>query len=519
MIKKSYAACLLVLACLFFLTFPAAAAEPDESIKLQILTVNDFHGALLENGKNPGAAKLTAELQFLRSKNPDGTLLFSGGDMFQGSVESNLLYGKSVVDFMNTVAFDAMAFGNHEFDWGVEKLQERIAQAKFPFLGANVRLKSSGKLAPFAKEWVLLERKGVKIGVIGLATPQTSYMTNPKAIEAYEFADPAETVKRLLPTLKANGAEIVIVVSHLGSYLEKDGSVTNDAASLALAVPQLNGIVSGHTHQSVFGKIGDVPIVQAYYFGRAVGQIEIEYDQQAKTVLQSKASVKQLTPAELTGDAVVQAIVEKTVAEVAPVKKVVLGRTLRELHHDRAEQKVSLLGQWSCDAMLEATQAEIAFQNGGGIRTSIPAGSINMGNMYEIMPFDNTLFTLELSGKAVRGVLEYGIKNPKIGMLQYGGLQIRYDASLPEGQRIVSVKTLDGKALENERMYRIVTNDFMAAGGDGYTMFKQGAKLKDSNLPLREMLVEKIKRLKVIDFSGDNRFEEVGAAVLQKPAA
>ncbi len=515
--KGRFSAVVVMLAVFLLFAAPAWAAE--DAVELQILSVNDFHGALLENGKNPGAAKLTAFLQEARAKNPLGTLLLSGGDMFQGSVESNLLYGKSVVGFMNAVSFDAMALGNHEFDWGVAKLEERIAQSKFPYLGANVRLKQNGKAAPFVKEYIIVERKGLKIGLIGLATPQTAFMTNPKMIEAYEFADPLKTVERLMPQLKSEGAEIVIVVSHLGSYLEKDGAITNDAARLAQAEPGLGAIVSGHTHQTVYGKVGDVPVVQAYYFGRAVGEIDLAYDKKTKKIIKSEVKVNALQPAGLTPDAKVQEIVAQAVAEVAPIKQVVLGRTLRELHHDRSEQTVSLLGQWSCDVMLEAAAAQIAFQNGGGIRTSIPAGNINMGNLYEIMPFDNTLFTLEMSGAEVRRVLEYGIKNAKIGMLQYGGLKVKYDFSRPEGRRIVAVTTSDGQALADDKIYRVVTNDFMASGGDGYTMFKQGRNLKDSNLPLRDILVEKIRKLQVIDFAGDDRFEELNGSAVQKTAA
>ncbi|WP_346355668.1 bifunctional metallophosphatase/5'-nucleotidase [Azotosporobacter soli] len=520
-LKKTLLALCLVAVCLTFWTAAATAEENGDQVELQIVSVNDFHGALIENGKNPGAAKLAAYLKALRAKNPDGTLLLSGGDMFQGSVESNLLYGKPVVEFMNEVAFDAMAFGNHEFDWGIERLEQRIAQANFPYLGANILLKDSAKAAPFAKDYQMLERKGVHIAVIGLATPQTAYMTNPKAVGAYQFADPVERAKALLPQLKAKGADLVVVVSHLGSYQDKESRlISDDAARLAAGVPSLNAIVSGHTHQTIFGKVGEVPIVQAYYFGRAVGEIDLTYDKKSRQVTASVAKVSALNPAELTADPAVAAIVAKAEAEVAPIKQVVLGETLRELHHERSEQNVSLLGQWSSDVLREAAKADIAFQNGGGIRTSIPAGLIKMGNLYEIMPFDNTLFTVDLTGEQVMQVLQYGIHNSKIGMLQYAGLKVQYDASLPPGERIVAVTTLDGQALDKKRGYRVATNDFMALGGDGYSMFKEGKNLKDSNIPLRDILVEKIKALKVIDFSGDDRLIEIRSeAVGRLPAA
>lgn len=511
-LKKALLALCLAAVCLTCWTTGAAAEENGDKIELQIVSVNDFHGALIENGKNPGAAKLAACLNALRAKNPNGTLLVSGGDMFQGSVESNLLYGKPVVEMMNALHFDALAFGNHEFDWGMAPLKERMTQAKFPYLGANIIDRVSGKRAAFAGDYAMVERKGVHIALIGLATPQTAYMTNPKVVGGLQFADPVATVKTLLPKLKAQGADLVIVVSHLGAYQDPvSGAIRDDAATLAAGVPELAAVVSGHTHQLVAGKVGDVPLVQAYYFGRAVGEIDLTYDKKAKRLLTVSVKATVLNPSELTADPAVAAMVAKAEAEVAPIKQVVLGQTVRELHHDRAEQTVSLLGQWTCDAMREAAQADIAFQNGGGIRTSIPAGEIKMGNLYEIMPFDNTLFTVDMTGAQIQRVLEYGIRNGKIGMLQYAGLVVRYDAAQPAGQRIIEVLTLDGQPLAADKTYRVATNDFMAAGGDGYTMFKEGKNLKDSNQPLRDILVEKIKRLKVIDFSGDDRFQELKA--------
>jgi len=185
-----------------------SAAEADV-VPLQILTVNDFHGALLENGKNPGAAKIAAYLKDMKAQNPNGTLILSAGDMFQGSADSNLLYGKTVVEVMNEIGFDAMTLGNHEFDWGVPILKQRIAQSHFPYLSANIIEKATGNLAPFVKPYALFERSGIKIAVIGMATPQTAYKTSGKTISPYEFEDPTTAVNALLPKIKQEGLTLL----------------------------------------------------------------------------------------------------------------------------------------------------------------------------------------------------------------------------------------------------------------------------------------------------------------------
>ena len=185
MLKKvnSFLALILVLV-LTLVAAPALAADSDQ-ITLQILSVNDFHGALVGAGKNPGAAKLAQYIKEAKAKNPDGTLILSAGDLFQGSADSNLMYGKPVVDSMNEIGFDAMAIGNHEFDWGIDVLKARQAQSRFPYLAANIVDRATGQLVGFAKPYVIIERAGLKVGIIGIATPETAYTASPKVVSAF----------------------------------------------------------------------------------------------------------------------------------------------------------------------------------------------------------------------------------------------------------------------------------------------------------------------------------------------
>lgn len=509
------------LLCAYFLLFlplALAAEETKDTKTITILTVNDFHGAMIEAGKNPGAAKLVGYVKAEAAKNLAGTILLSAGDMFQGSPDSNLLYGKPVVAIMNEAGFAAMTLGNHEFDWGNQVLIERINQANFPFVAANVMDKTTGKPVSFVKPYTLLEKKELKIAIIGLTTPETAYKTNPVYSKNFIFCDPAKTVKELVPLLKQQGTDIIVVLSHMGSEMDAANEIKGEVADLALNTEGVDAIVSGHTHQRVAGMVNSVPIVQAAYNGRAVGKIVLTFSENAHKVVAAEAAVVDLVAKDLVADAAVQDITRKAQNEVAPVKDIILGYTKKELSHNKAS--VSTLGQWVTDVMRRTMKADIAFQNGGGLRTSIPAGNITIGNLYEVVPFDNTLVTLELTGKQIKENLEYGIYNKQIGMLQFSGLVVKYDKSQPEGKRVVEVSLHNGRRLDLNKTYKVVTNDFLAQGGDGFTTFTQGKYINDSQIPLRNLLMDAVKAAGKIDIVTDNRFQDIKpAGNIEKPAA
>ena len=506
---------LTLLICLAPWNGVALAEKLPEIVAIDILTTNDFHGALVEAGKNPGAAKFGAFLLQQRAKNPYGSIFVSAGDMFQGSPDSNLLYGKTVVEVLNALQMDAMTLGNHEFDWGLDKLAARVAESRFPYVSANVREKDGQGRLSFVKPFVMLERLGVKIAVIGIVTPETAYTTGPKIVAPFEFRDPATVVRELLPQVRRLGADIVVVLSHLASEQDAAGQVSGDAAVLAATVPGIDALVSGHSHKLVAGKVNGVPVVQAYYFGRALGKISLVYSKREQKVLLSSVQSLEVPTKAVNADPAVQAIVDRSQAAIIPVKNVVLGRTVRDLSHDRYE--LSILGQWSSDVLRQRAAADIALQNGGGLRTSIPAGAITMGNLYEVMPFDNTLVTMDLTGEQVLQALNHGI-NGKAGTVQFSGLQLTIDSSRPYGSQLVEVRLSDGRLLDPAATYKIVTNDFMASGGDEFTMLKQGRNITDTFIPLRDALAEAVKKAGVLNLQLDGRLKDLGKAAL-KPAA
>lgn len=476
---------------------------------ISLITVNDFHGAMNGDAKNPGISKLVSYLKNEEKDNKNGTLILSAGDMFQGTADSNLLYGSSVVTAMNEAGFDAMVLGNHEFDWGLDKLKARIAASKFPYLGANLIDKAAGKTADFVKPYVIIEKNGINVGLIGIVTPETATKTKPDIVAPFEFRDPATVVNALVPEVKKAGADVIVVLSHLGALKDsKTGEITGEAAELAKAVTGVDAIIGGHTHADVFGFVNNIPIVANNYNGRSVGHIDIFMDTETKAVTNR---VPYLDGSAIIApeDARVTNWYKLIQAMIAPVKNEVLGKASADFPHSPKETQVTLLGNWVTDVMRTVVKADIAIQNGGGLRRDLPAGDVTMGLLYEIMPFDNTLFTMDLTGKQVRAAIEHGIMSPDFNPGQFSGVMVKYDSTKPAGERIVEITLADGTALEDEKLYKVVTNDFQADGGDKYTMFLEGQNRYNTNIPVREILVDEIKAKGTISPVDDGRLIDV----------
>ena len=478
---------------------------------ISLLSMNDFHGSLAGDAKNPGASKIATYFNVEKKANPKGTITLSAGDMFQGSADSNLLSGVPVMAVMNYIKFDAMAIGNHEFDWGQGTLQGLSDSAEFPFLAANIVMKGTDTSPKFAKKYIIVDRDGIKVGIIGIATPETLTKTKAENIAAYDFKNPAETVNALVPELKKAGADVIVVLSHLGATQDsKTQVITGEAAELAKAVTGVDAIIAGHSHSTIAGRVNNIPIVQAYYNGRSVGHIDLIIDSTTKKVVENNVYVDSavITATEAPN---VKGWFDLVSSKIAPIKNELVGKASVTLAHNTKEVQVTLMGQWATDVMRTVAKADVAIQNGGGLRRDIPAGNVTMGIMYELMPFDNTLFTFELTGKQVKAALEHGIMPETFAPGQFSGVKVKYDSSKAKGERIVEVKMLDGSLLDENKIYKVVTNDFQAGGGDGYVMFKEGKNQIDTSIPIRDVLVNEIKEKGTISPVDDGRMIDVKA--------
>lgn len=223
----------------------------DHVKKIDILTTNDFHGKL-EGGYEAGAAKLAAYMNYYKSQNPEGTVILDAGDSFQGTPMSNVLFGKPVVEMMNTIGYDATTIGNHEFDWGIEKALETFEDAEYEVLVSNIY--KDGKLVSWAKPYTIVEKNGINIGIIGFATEETTTAAKYEYVKDYTFEDPVKIANKLIPEVKRKGADIVVLLGHIPADQDREtGEITGALKELAQGVTGAHAVIGGHSHRQVTG--------------------------------------------------------------------------------------------------------------------------------------------------------------------------------------------------------------------------------------------------------------------------
>lgn len=477
--------------------------------KIDILTLNDFHGSMEVFSSDPGAAKLTSYMEYYKNMNATGTVILNAGDAFQGTPMSNLLFGKPVVDMMNVIGFDAMTMGNHEFDWSAEKAVDTMKAAKFPLVVANIYEK--GKPVAWAKPTTMLEKNGLKIGVVGLATKETSEAAHKKYVGNLEFKDSGATAQKYSEELKKQGANIVIALGHIPALSSADGYNYGELLDTAYVAKGVDAFVGGHSHMNLQGFAGNKPYVEAYKNGRNFGHITLYYDTIKNVVVHSTTEIVEVSKGTLglTANATIAASVEKATLELSPIFDVLVGKTNNELL--RGKNVESGLGNFVADSMRIKAGTQLCFTNEGGNRADIPAGNITVKTIFNLSPFDNTIQTSKMTGAQIKALLEQSAKS-KVGYLQVSGLKVSFDSTKPEGKRLVSVVMADGKAIEDKVSYTVATNDFLATGGDAFSVFKE-VKWVETYMLMRDAIMEEIKKQGTIDPKVDGRMIDLSKKV------
>ena len=496
--------------------------------RVDILYFNDFHGNIKEEitGKkrNIGMSKMVGFANEYLAQNPNSFVL-SGGDNYQGTAESNLTYGKPVNAMMKGMKVVASAVGNHEFDWGSERIPKWAEEGGFQYIAANIIDQKTGKTAAWTAPYLIVEKAGIKIALIGLAHPDTPSLVNKGATEGYTFADPVKTAQEWVDYLKAGKAkegkpDVIIALTHIDSIQDsKSKEITGNAVTLATEVKGLDGILSAHSHRPVSGKVNGVEIMQAYCYGRTIGIMSVE-KKDGKFVLSSKLNQGTDMKDVILKDSATEKFYAELQKELEPITKEVLGQATEAFTHNRADKGGNtLLGRWACDVMSEKTGAPIAIQNGGSLRRTLEKGDITMGDLYEIMPFDNYLVVLDLTGEDLKKAIDHGIMNPSVTDGAFTGLIVEYDSSKEFEHRITKITLLDGTPLDMKKTYRVVINDFMYTGGDSYD-FTKATNVDETYIPVRDIFVDTIKKAKQITPKKVDYIKDIkNEAVILAPAA
>jgi 2',3'-cyclic-nucleotide 2'-phosphodiesterase (5'-nucleotidase family) len=515
---------------------PATAPpSPRRAVTISIVGTNDLHGAL---DRLPLLGGFVANLRAARAADGGGVVLVDGGDMFQGTLESNLGEGADVVRAYNALGYSAVAVGNHEFDYGPVgpaaiarsatddprgALKARAREARFPFVVSNIIDVATGaRIAwPNMPASTLVEIASIKVGIIGASTESTPVTTMPANFVGLAMARPGPALVEQAQALRAQGAQVIVATMHIGSSC-KDFADPEDVSScdrrgelwkLLADLPRgtVDVIVGGHTHAGMAHRIDGVAVIESFASGRAFGRVDLTVSPEGKVTaariepprlmckLDEERNPVPVTACEpgvyegrpVTPDPVVQRIVDEALARAREGRQDKLGVTLVQTIK-RAHAVESAAGNWFGDLMLAARpDAQVALTNGGGLRADLPAGELTYGQLFEALPFDNRFAIIELTGEELRALVTHNLTH-RGAFLSWGGLSAK--ARCTADQLDVQIRVA-GKPLDAEARYLLATSDFLASGGDGTIgRLKLAAdKIQDTDVIIREAIADVLR--------------------------
>ncbi|MCA9000470.1 MAG: bifunctional metallophosphatase/5'-nucleotidase [Planctomycetes bacterium] len=452
-----------------------AQPVPNHWRRLIILHTNDMHGQVLPlqatwlRDRDPvpdvgGVARLAAYVNKVRAQaeaNGDDVLVLDAGDWYQGTPEGSVGQGLSFLEILGQVGYDAMCVGNHEMDHGVAVLEQHLLAAKLPALLANVS-EPSGVLLRGTEPYKIVQRAGLRIALVGLLTTETPRITHPSASTLF-WAEPAVVLESLIADLEGQ-VDWILPLTHQG-YPED--------MALAEQVPGLPLLIGGHSHTLLpkGDREGETWIVQAGSKVRSVGRIEVWVDPVARTVERIEPSVVDLL-AENVGEArnakveeLAAALLERSEERMA----VVVGQIEADLVRGKQPFQTSSAGNWVTDVMLAMSDADVAIQNRGGIRANLSAGPLTRRDIFRMLPFDNTMTTLTLTGQQLLDIMRRRVEGDEPVTLEMSGMQLVLTGE-GEARKLLALR-IQGQPVEPERSYRLVTNSYLAGGGDGFDEF------------------------------------------------
>ncbi|PRY92525.1 bifunctional metallophosphatase/5'-nucleotidase [Donghicola tyrosinivorans] len=490
------------------LALAASAATADYS--LTILHTNDFHSRFEPISKYDstcgaednaegkcfgGSARLVTALEAARARS-NNSVLFDGGDQFQGTLFYTYYKGKLAAEMMNKMGYDGMTVGNHEFDDGPEVLAGFMDAVTFPVLMSNADVSMEPALAGKLQKSTVIERGGEKIGLIGLTPQDTDELASPG--KNVVFTDPVQAVQGEVDKLTAEGVNKIIVLSHSGYVVDQ---------RVAAETTGVDVIVGGHSNTllgDMEGAEGPYPtvvngtqILSAYAYGKFLGELNVTFDDEGNILEASGQPI--IMDAAVTEDEATVARITEAAAPLEEIRNKVVAESAEAIDGDRNSCRAGecQMGNLVADAMLARVKGQgiqIAIQNGGGVRASIDAGEVTMGEVLTVLPFQNTLSTFQVSGATIVEALENGVSQIEEGagrFPQVSGMSFKFDAAAEPGSRVSDVMVGDAP-IDPAATYGVVSNNYVRNGGDGFKMFVDAENAYDFGPDLADVVAEYI---------------------------
>ncbi|GAA6182369.1 MULTISPECIES: bifunctional metallophosphatase/5'-nucleotidase [unclassified Shimia] len=477
---------------------------------LHIVHINDLHSRIEPINKYDstcnaednaegkcfgGYARVATKIADLREQLAgENLLVLDAGDQYQGSLMYTTYKGDVEIELMEQVGFDAMAVGNHEFDDGPEGLLKLVEGVSFPVISGNLDVSQSNILAGKVANHIVLDVGGEKVAIISALATDTAETSSPG--ESVIFQDEIESLQADVDALTAEGVTKIIALNHVG---------VNKDMEIAAAVSGVDAVVGGHSHTKFSNTeegamayptmVGNVPVVQAYAYSKYVGHLTLTFDDAGNVTSATGDTI--LLDASVAEDEAIVARVAELAGPIEEMKTRVVASTSDVIDGDRGSCRAGecAMGNLVAGAMLDRVKdqgVEIAIQNGGGLRASIDAGEVTMGEVLTVLPFQNTLSTFEVSGEAIVAALENGVSKLEDGagrFAQVAGMSYTFDANAEVGSRISDVMVGDAP-IDLAKVYGVVSNNYVRNGGDGYKMFRDAQNAYDYGPDLADVTAE-----------------------------
>lgn len=442
---------------------PACSAGSGGLRRVILLYTNDEHGWMEGTGPRAGAARLMGLWKSQEGYRPHGPyLILSGGDMWTGPAVSSLGQGAPMADVLNAMNYQAAAIGNHDFDFGLEAVRARQRQSRFPFLSANMIDSATGQAPDFARPYAVRAVNGVRLGLIGLTTTDTPYTAMPDTTAAYTFLPYDQALRRAVPALQAEGVDALVVLGHIcGAEMR---ALAPRARELGVSV-----IFGGHCHEEVEEVVEGVHLIQAGYYLRAYGRVEMWIDTDRQQVIAIESGVRPNRGGR--EDAQVAAVVRQARAAADPGLWEVIGYLRAPVDRRSAALANLITGAW-----LARLPADLALTHARYYGTGLPAGPLDVAAVVGMLPMDYELVVARLTGAQL-------LENLECCGPQAGGLREVDDR----------LRLADGTPVEPDRAYRVLTSEFLYSGGEGFRIRTYDPAAERTGVDWRQPVIDWIR--------------------------
>lgn len=533
-----------ILAAVLMLTFASPAWA--KVAKIHLIFTNDIHGyvdpreATFINPNFPppigGGASAARYIRKIRAEvadDPDaGVVLVDAGDTWQGSPVGTITEGAVMEAYFDALEYDAVVPGNHEFDRGKD-VPIRMAEQMFQkFVCSNIYNVETGELVDWIVPYRIVERAGLRIGIVGAATPSTVQMAFSDSIEGLEFREILPNVERVRDELyDEHGVDVVFLVVHEGlPYDAEEGwadlqarvdtgeDIREDvrgAMDLAHVLERIPVVVAGHTHRGYdrpwIDPVTHTMVFESYGNGSSVGHVILKIDQDTGTVLGFETPRREgvlvtLWEDEWWPEADMESVLKPYLDEAEAGLGEVMGRSRVTL--TRSGKSNSVMGNFVTDAMRLAFEADLGFSNVGGLRTDLPSGNVTEGDLVRLLPFGNTLVVVELDGRQICSIFDRKASKSSSGIF-FSGAEVVVDPSAPEGQRVLELQVA-GAPILPDRLYRCVTSDYLMEGNSGYELLTEvpDERVQYTQILTRDAVRRYLQQNSPIAPRVDDRFRE-----------